>query len=99
MKSNMFIATLIMVSAPQITHGQTAYGSCSGRSQSYQEAYEQSQRVQDLVCMQEALKREMNSGPSYSCGQTAQYYQSAYERSQRTSDLVCMQEALKRELR
>ena len=74
------------------------YGSCSDTAQAYQERYETHGQVQDMVCMQKALEREMTGGPSYSCSRSAQSYQTAYESTGRTSGLVCMQEALKREL-
>lgn len=94
------ISALVLVAAAQTSpsHAQTPYGSCGQTAQYYQERYESSGQVSDMVCMQKALEREMSSGPSYSCGKSAQAYQTAYETTGRTSDLVCMQEALKREM-
>ena len=72
---------------------------CSGRAQDYQERYESTGQVQDLICMTKAMQREM-SGDSrvYNCSRSAQYYQTAYESYGRAGDLVCMQQALEREM-
>jgi hypothetical protein len=87
---SLSLGTSVLAAAP--------YGSCPEKAQVYQERFESSGQVQDMVCMQKALEREMTEGPSYSCLDSAQSYQTAYEKSGRASDLVCMQEALKREL-
>ena len=81
---------------------QTAYGTCPLRAEVYQQRYLSNGRTSDLVCMQEALERELGgSGPAsaYDCPRTSQHYQDSYLATGNASDLVCMQEALERELR
>ncbi|KQQ72436.1 hypothetical protein ASF70_12970 [Rhizobium sp. Leaf321] len=94
----VILTSMFVADTGSISFAATPYGSCSETAQVYQERYESRGQVQDMVCMQKALEREMTDGPSYSCSRSAQSYQTAYETTGRTSDLVCMQEALEREL-
>ncbi|MQX45740.1 hypothetical protein GHK30_03890 [Sinorhizobium medicae] len=40
-----------------VSSGQTPYGACPERVQYYQERYESSGQVSDMVCMQKTLER------------------------------------------
>ena len=81
-----------------VSSAQTPYGACSERAQYYQERYESSGQVGDMVCMQKAMERDLNDTSGYSCPRSAQSYQTSYETDGRFDDMVCMQKALESEL-
>lgn len=96
----LFLCLVILAASPSVLWAQSAYGGCMESAQIYQTRYEKLGRVQDLVCMQKALEREMMTGQGFgSCPHSAQHYQNAYETRGRVNDLTCMQKALQRELR
>ena len=94
---HLALAAVLSLGAADV-NAQTVYGSCPETSQFYQVSYEIGHRTSDLVCFQEALKREMEGNAPYECPLTAQYYQDAWISSHRSGDLVCFQMALQREL-
>lgn len=92
------LIAIALVSTSNVAFAQTRYGSCSEPAQYYQERYERSGQVKDMVCMQKALERDLMDTSSYSCPNSAQYYQTQYEQHGRSGDLICMQKALEEEL-
>lgn len=97
MMHKIILASLFIFPS-SIAAAQTRYGSCPEKAQFYQERYEASGQVKDLVCMQKAMERDLQNSSSYSCPDSAQYYQTQYEQHGRSSDLVCMQKTLEKEL-
>lgn len=90
----VILVTLVATSS----FSQTPYGNCDQPARYYQERYEASGQIKDMVCMQKAMERDLNDPSRYSCPSSTQYYQTQYEQHGRSSDLVCMQKALEKEL-
>ncbi len=97
MMHKIILASLFIFPS-SIATAQTRYGSCQEKAQFYQERYESSGQVKDLVCMQKAMERDLQDSSRYSCPNSAQYYQTQYEQYGQSDDLICMQKALEKEL-
>ena len=77
---------------------KTQNKSCSERAQTYQERYLRTNRINDLICFQKALERELTNPQQFHCPKSAQHYQDQYLKTNNSSDFVCFNKALRKEL-